>query len=400
MSLTELETRQFMSTSGLALRAGVDLEPPLGVARVVIVACAGISLGGAQIRCVETARALSARGTPSHCAPDCSRETLHNLTKQRLKSVIFIRNLPGNMAALHALRNTSCSLLLDTLDLSSIWHKRSCSDIQFLSCLDGAIANNRVSWGRISADCPRLARKPVYFIEHFHSSTRRVSDGSGWPAAPRRRPSALLVQEHRVHGSVGYCNQVRDALPPGTRFDCFPLWGGFAAPRTREGFFRKSLNMTSATVRTIAKQHFGVGAMFTAVYAKYDLLVQWLPTNSSAQRLTNALASGVPVVARRCPAFEDAYGNNPDVLLAHDHEELRVLTQRLASSINLRRRVSDAGVAAASRFAPDAVITRYLHAMDEAATARVSVARQRGHAKGGARQVDQPAWCGSAFLRK
>ena len=127
----------------------------------------------------------------------------------------------------------------------------------------------------------------------------------------------------------------------------------------------------------------GVGAMFTAVYAKYDLLIQWLPSNSSAQRLTNALASGVPVIAQRSPAFEDAYGGNPDVLLARGLAELRTQSYSLEHSEAFRKRVSDAGVAAASRFAPDLIIAQYEKAMAAASAARdEQSAAIRRHAQG------------------
>lgn len=354
--------------------------------QVAIVACKGIALGGAQVRCVETARALSARGTPTRCFADCAANTLQRLAKLSLRSIIFIRNLPANPSDLVALRAAACSLFLDTLDLSAIWHKPSCSSVQMLAPLDGVIANNRISWKRIAKDCPVLARKPVFLIEHFHSVTRRVSDGSAWgdraplahhDAAGMPRPRALLVQEHRVSGRVGFCNDIRAALPKTVLFDCYPLWGGFAAPGKREGFLRNSLNLTSGDVRTIGAQHFGVGALFTAVYARYDLLLQWLPTNSSSQRLTNALASGVPVIAISCPAFDDAYGDNPEIPLARSLDQMREWAAKLAASRALRMRVSAAGVKAASRFDPNAIVTQYLGAMDRASAARASAQRNR-----------------------
>ena len=147
-----------------------DLEPTLGP--TVVSSNWGYRWGSDTL--LETARALSARNIPARCLADCSQETLHELSKHHFRSIIFIRNLPRSMHGLQMLRGAACSLLLDTLDLSSIWHKNSCSDRKMLQLLDGAIANNRVSRARIAGDCPELARKPVFLIEHFHSATRRV----------------------------------------------------------------------------------------------------------------------------------------------------------------------------------------------------------------------------------
>ena len=379
---------RFMSASGLPVWvSNAELEPPLQKSRIAIVACAGVGLGGAQIRCVETARAMTARNLSARCLTDCKQDTLASLAKHRYRSIIFIRNLPRTPEALSMLRRAACALLLDTLDLSPIWHRNSCSDRRLLAPLDGVIANNQVSWARIAADCPELARKPVHLIEHFHSITRRVSDGSGWPGTgseraprPSSAPRALLVQEHRVRGTVGFCRDIRMALPAGMHFGCHPLWGGFAAPKNREGFFRDQLNLTQEAVRSIAAQHFGVGAMFTAVYAKYDLLIQWLPSNSSAQRLSNALASGVPVIAQSSPAFAEVHGVTRGVLLARDHTELRAMSQKLQDSQALRRRVSEAGVQSAARFTADAIIAQYVRAIN--AAARIREARPQGGERG------------------
>ncbi len=49
----------------------------------------------------------------------------------------------------------------------------------------------------------------------------------------------------------------------------------------------------------------GTGDLFTRVFAQYDLLIQWFHSNA-AQRLTNALATGVPVIALWTPTFEEA----------------------------------------------------------------------------------------------
>ena len=54
----------------------------------------------------------------------------------------------------------------------------------------------------------------------------------------------------------------------------------------------------------------GTGAMFTAIYRRYDLIICWQPSNGTVQRLTNALATGVPVIARRMQAYEQAFGLN------------------------------------------------------------------------------------------
>ena len=64
--------------------------------------------------------------------------------------------------------------------------------------------------------------------------------------------------------------------------------------------------MTRGLAAAVASQHLGVGAMFTEVYSQFDLLVQWWPTEGSVQRLTNAIATGIPVIALTCRAFEEA----------------------------------------------------------------------------------------------
>lgn len=346
----------FMATSGLPRQQPVEVS--LADAQVAIVACMGLSLGAAQIRCLETARALTARGTASICLPGCGADTLRRMSGLRLLGVVFIRNLPEFNLLKDYVRPSTCSVLLDTLDMSPIYHARSCLQRGYLEQIDGIIANNHASLTRVLENCPLLKIKPFHLIEHFHSVTRRVSDGSRWRAKPR----ALLVQEHRMMHQHGYCDGIRQALPKDTDFECRPLWGGFNAPKNRVAFLSEHLQLDRAAVRTIAAQHFGTGAMFTQVYKEWDLLIQWLPTNSSAQRLINALASGVPVVGLRCAPFEEAVAGNPDILLASDLEEMRQMTNRLASSEAFRRRVSDAGVAVAQRFTPEAICNLYLDA--------------------------------------
>jgi hypothetical protein len=375
---------EFMASSGLMGKSSSEasLEPALSKAQVVFVACNGISLGGGQIRCLETARVLSARGTPSRCLTDCSAATLTPLSTLRLRAVVFIRTLPADDRLLARIRPAACTWLLDSLDMSSLFHKRSCEDRRAHQFLDGVIVNNRASWTRLVSECPRLVKsRPVHMIEHFHSVTHRVSDGTRWSL---KKPRALLVQEHRVKGSVGFCTRIQHALPQGMGFDCNPLWGGPNAAKNRIRFLAEHLGLEREVVKSIATQHLGTGAMYTAVYEKYDLLVQWLPTNSSAQRLLNALATGVPVVAQACPTFTEAAAGHPDVLLAHNHSELQTMAQQLASSDAFRRRVSNAGVAVASRFSPDLIHQLYLRAFN------ASFLRGRG-----ARAEGAPLGCAS-----
>lgn len=349
----------FMAASGVRT-AQHQMNVPLTEAKVAFIACTGLGLGGAQIRCAETARVLSARGTPSTCVDKCDRGTLAQFRNLHLLAVVFIRVLPDANLLSEYIRPATCSLLLDTLDMSPIYHAHSCSSVAHVRHLDALIANNHASWTRVAENCPRLRGKPLHLIEHFHSVTRRVSDGSRW----RRRPQALLVQEHRVRHVYGFCHEIEVSLPNGTKFECLPLWGGTNAPKNRLHFLSSHLSLPAETVRAISAQHFGTGAMFTAVYKEQDLLIQWLGTNSSAQRLTNSLASGVPTIAQRCPAFEEAVAGETDVLLASSHEEMREMASKLATSVAFRKRVSDAGVAVAARFSPDAIYQLYLRAFN------------------------------------
>lgn len=169
---------------------------------------------------------------------------------------------------------------------------------------DGAIALSRIAWQQISASCPVLANttREVHYIEHFHSVTRRVSDGSLWPA----RPQALMVMEHRVLPTARpFCVNLSKALGPEVDFSCNPLWGGMAAPSSRLGFLSQALKMSGGEVQARMAAFLGTGDLFTRVFAQYDLLIQWFHSNA-AQRLTNALATGVPVIALWTPTFEEA----------------------------------------------------------------------------------------------
>lgn len=348
------------AASGLRTSKWV-LEPPLAQSVYAFVSCNGVSLGGAQLRCLETARMMSARGMASTCIKDCTSSTMRALAARKPRAIVFLKTLPHDFNLLFLVRAATPTLLLDTMDLSPTYHAASCKHPQAIHRLDGVIVNNRASWARIKYDCPRLAAKRVHYIEHFHSVPRRLSNGSRWRVSPR----ALLLMEHRVLPSAKpWCKGLKDAMSPTMRFDCRPLWGGPNARRSRENFFKFSLGLSTTAVQWITSRHLGAGEMFNAVYQKYDVLLQWWPTTGSAQRLLNALATGIPVIAIDCPAFAEAVAGHPDVLLVRNLSEVAAATTALARSPAFRARVSNAGLAVADRFSPDSIAYKYRRAFN------------------------------------
>ena len=349
---------EFLSNASVARWDRLQLEPPLEAATVAFVACNGIDHGGPQLRCVETARLLTLHGMAAICWGGhgrCSSPSMQHLltTARKLEAIVFCKSLPSGDTLQRVVRPLSLTLVLDTMDLSPRYHP-ACKNAHVTALLNGVIANSPTAWRLISHECPALATKDVVLIEHFHSVTRRVSHGE---AAPRR---ALLVQEHRAFGN--FCSSIAEHLPETTTFDCNPLWGGAAAADSRERFFMRQLSLPRAIVRSIASQPRGAAALFTTVFSKFDLLLQWWPTSGSAQRLANALATGIPAIALTCQAFEDAFGRS-GVLLAHNLSELRTMARTLDASATVRAGVSNAGVAAAAAMSPDAIATLYRRAL-------------------------------------
>jgi hypothetical protein len=202
--------------------------------------------------------------------------------------------------------------------------------------------------------CPKLRAVPAFAVEHFHSVPRRVSWGTG----PFRR--ALLLQEHRLKDSL--CGELRVALRLAgvRRFTCAQLLGSeHSGVDHREGFLRRALRLKSEVVRAIENQYMGTGALFTGVFASYDLLLVWHTTNGTVQRLANALATGVPVIARTAHTHREAFGAMPGVMMADGVRELTRMALALNGSSTLRAATSNAGVAAAAQFSRAAIAKRY-----------------------------------------
>ena len=166
-------------------------------------------------------------------------------------------------------------------------------------------------------------------------------------------------------------------MPPEVVFDCHALWGSLArGVDYRSKFLSRELNVSRERIAAISAHHLGVGALFTKVFSRYDLLISWQPNkNGTVQRLSNLLATGVPVIALRSPAYEGAFGNYDGVLLATNHSELSFWSHALAKSPELRRRVSDAGVAAAAQFSRSKVSRRYRAMLAELVSKRARITR-------------------------
>ena len=341
--------------------------PTLAEARVAFFACNGVALGGPQYRCVETARALTARGVPTICVTNCGRPTLEQLRGRQLDGIVFVKTVPNDFGMLRSVvRPATRTLLLDAADLNPGFQKVACRDERILKLFDGTIVHTQTSWEEIRKQCPLLGNRTdataLHYIEHFHLVTRRISDGSRWPKPSESPPRALLLMEHRVFPTESaFCKPIEAALPPTMRFDCHPLWGGPNAHKSRVNFFSGKLAMNVSDVERHLEER-GAAELFTATYAKYDLLLQWYETRTS-QRLINALATGLPVVALTNTAFEEAVAGAADVLLVHNHSELAAETRRLAASRAYRRRVSDAGFAVAERFSVSSITARYMAAL-------------------------------------
>ena len=334
-------------------------------ARVAFVSCYGLSRGGPQVRCVDAARHLTASGVPAACVDGqgCAPSTLEQtFNGAHLQSVVVLKRPPA-AEALTTLRRHARTLLLDLMDQPP-WLIRGVCHLLF----DAYIADNARSWATISARprCPSLRDASVSLIEHPHTVTRPVSTGR------RQIRRALLVQEHKEE-EPGYCKNLHAALPIDIRFDCFLLQSD--ARRTR--LFATQLNRSVASVRESMARPGGTGQLFVALFRLYDLLIVWRPTNHTVQRLTNALATGVPTIARDSATFRAAFGAlggdiEGDVLLARNLSELGAMTRALSRSVALRTRVSRAGVRSAARFSPESIARDYARA-----TGTAELVRQR-----------------------
>lgn len=345
-------------------RTAVDVTA-IRTARVAFVSCYGLSRGGPQFRCVDAARHLTASGVPAACVDGqgCAQSTLEQkFNGARLQSIVVLKRPPA-ADALTTLRRHASTLLLDLMDQPP-WLIRGVCHSPF----DAYIADNARSWATISSKprCPRLRGASVSLIEHPHTIARPVSNGR------RQIRRALLVQEHREE-EPQFCEDLHGALPPGVHFDCFLL----QSDARRARLFAAQLNISVSSAREAMSRPGGTGRLFADLFSLYDLLVVWRPTNHTVQRLTNALATGVPTIARDCAAFRAAFGVlggdiEDDVLLARNLSELGAMTLALRKSAALRTRVSRAGVRSAARFSPEAIAREYARA-----TGTADLVRQR-----------------------
>lgn len=352
--------------------------------QVAIVSCSPLTLGGVQLRCTETARMLTAHGLPASChgparkvgigRKSCGFDDWEALLapvialKRNVLAIIFLRDGPPP-TLIKKLRETCAPLLLDAMDAraTDLCATASSPRLPKGTWLDGLIVANNVSLdgkgGPQWISCPALRDVPIWRIEHHHSVTRRV----GWGERNTFR-TALLVQEHRIlKNALGYsCDAIGSALDAAgvDKFHCHGLWGSETLGIDhRETFLRKELSFTAAQVQAIEGQYLGTGALFTAIFARFDLLIVWHETQNTVQRLSNALATGIPVIARRIPTHEAAFRAHPGVLLVRDMKELASVATSLNQSRSLRAATSDAGVHAAQQFSRAAVSERYRRAV-------------------------------------
>ena len=363
-------------------RMGVDTSqapaPAAVDATLAIVACNGpLARGGPQIRCVETARTLTAHGQPAVClhgegnggTRGCERIVDKLVSMPRFKAAIFLKSLPSVEQWERVLQRHPCALmLLDLMDFSLKFHGYWCKQPQrhsIVRYLAGVIGDNDAVWQRVSGGCPAIkAVRHVQFIEHFHSVTRRVSHGETPPIR------AILLQEHRALDEK-FCPSIARALPFPRGFQCHALWGSSAngGQNYREQFLAHKLNLTRRFVHNVVTQYQGTGALFTDVFAKYDLIVLWWPTVGTVQRLSNALATGVPVIAKSSQVYIDTFGRERGILFAEDLNELGSHARALQQSPEFRLRTSDAGVAAASMFSRANISADYLRFLKSSARA-------------------------------
>ena len=334
---------------------------PLTQAEVVFVSCLGLGWGGPKFRCDQAAALLTAAGrraaclelSPNQCAAS-SKDPWRVLATLRGAHIIFLKVLP-HFWHMMTLRESACTLTLDQMDDWDYKHLCHPHDRR-LAMLDAMISDNAIARTRHAAECRhgslhKNETQIAMTIEHHHTVPCRVSDGS----APLRR--ALLLQEH---SSDNFCSVLQHAMPTGVVFDCI------VRPVAQRGpFLAHALGMNARAYERAASRPGGIGVLFAALFARYDCLIVWRVSMHTVQRLTNALATGIPVVARRCATFEEAFGSH-GILMAEDATRLTTHIGELARSERYRRRISDAGVVAASRFSPANITRAYMQLLSTA----------------------------------
>lgn len=176
--------QSFLRRAGLRQEDGTATA--LSQAEIVIAPCYGLrSGGGAQWRCVETARHMTRLGVPGHCFESsdlgvgaCNDKALEPIAARAritpFRAVIFLKRLPG----LPALRNSP--VLIDIGDAPHSAYSYLCADRVLREQLDGGIAEYDVSW------CFQI-------LPGLH----RLFSKAGRTATPsRRRASPCLFQCH------------------------------------------------------------------------------------------------------------------------------------------------------------------------------------------------------------
>ena len=335
---------------------------------VAIVSCSGLLFGGAQLRCSETAYELTARGLKTECIDGftsmdkpgycyCNDGVDQLAARPSLKTVVFLRKLPTSALGyaskkFRAFRERSnATIILDTMDFQAKHHCQVQALSQFV---DAAIFDSRWARARVLAECKVLKATNFFFIEHFHSSVRRV----GFGQRPHFR-NVLLLQEHTFYDRRT-CGRIRELLPPSVRnggtFACHAI-----NPAKRSVFIADQLGIPRAVVDEVRSRPNGTGALFTAVFAKYDMLINWRAANGTVQRLANFLASGVPVVTLWSEGYSHAFQGHTMMYLREplNYEQLGSWSHALAESHALRRIVSEEGFQAAEKFSRANIMQLY-----------------------------------------
>ena len=354
---------EFLRSQGVAVAADVAPLEQLRAARLLFVSCNGFAKGGPQLRCIESAHRLTQYGVPAACVGGglwCEDQRFRTGVQllKRLDAVIFIKTLPFRSEVLTGIHNRS-AVILDMMDFDRKVHGIYACQRKWSSSVDHVLADHPDSWDANVQNCSEMAIKPVTFVEHFHSMHRRVSHGG--QADPK---TALLLQEHKESPPGSLCDPVQAALPQ-WNFSCITM----ATVDGRFNFLRSTLNINGSVLQSIISTPGGTGALFQKVFSRFDMLIVWRTTSNTVQRLSNALATGIPVVAQSCPAFERAFANY-GVLLARGVDELRFWSHRLRESAAFRRQVSDAGVEAARQYSPHNISRQYVLAVQDSVSRR------------------------------
>ena len=377
---TEIATATRAAATQFLLGMGVPqqgVKMPVNIANplVAIVSCGGLHFGGAQLRCLETAHELTTYGLKAVCIDGsrlqmpqlsnldylpgvngsyCQAGVDQLLARPSIEVVIFLRKLPINMRwgkATKSLREfrrrSNASILLDTMDFQGVHH---CFRDALWRTVDGVIFDSRFARARVLGECGILKAKPFFFIEHFHSVVKRVGHGAG---SVRK---VLLAQEHEFVSdkTCGWIKRVMPASVSGAgSFECRAL-----STSSRARFLSRQVGLPIDVVHEIRGRPNGTGALFTATFRKYDLLINWRAANGTVQRLSNYLASGVPVISIWSEAYADAFKGYP-LLWADSYAQLGTWAHALAESPTLRRATSAAGVAAVEQFSRRTIMMQY-----------------------------------------